>query len=375
MRIVHISDLHTGRLYSPSSLDPEIHWSWLLPFCSGMIGHAPNALIAAERFVVRMRSDDPSTVVALTGDLTAHGHPSEFGVASSFMGAGDGLALDQPSLEEPGWQNRTVPGNHDSWGGTGDGVPKWPWCVLGKSRLERRECSGGAPFVGDPMDLGDGWTLRFLGIDTDRNVNAPKVDTSRRISASGSFEDDLRGLARLLPQRERREIRVLMLHHCAEEGTLKQGALEVERPFQGVSLGSAKRLRHLVSSAHISSLLCGHLHTVLLQEQLKGLPVGYARCGTTSQQSPDHVAMQLLRMLRSQEAGFLVENGEQWTDLLVRRLFRSKNRTLLTHDLVPDGDRLIWSPKTWVLDSDAAVFRESSESEAPQWVFDEGGRL
>lgn len=350
MRIVHISDLHAGRQYTPTS-DPESHWMWAFPGFQGMIGHSLNALGAVEAFVERMRSEDPSTLVALTGDLTAHGHSSEFAVAAAFMGDADGLPFDQSALSEPLWQDRTIPGNHDSWGWSKSSIPHWPRCVTGACRPERQACTGQMPAVGDLIPIADDWTLRFLRLDTDRDVNDPPIDIIRRATAVGAFLQDIEELEQLLPKRQKREVRVLLLHHCAETGTDSIGPARVEK-WLGVRPSSVERLRKLVSDHHIDALLCGHLHTVLLKRRFRDLPVVYARCGTTAQQSPAHVAEPLLRSLR--------EAGVQPTADLLERFFKQQTLTLLTHDLIPDGDHLLWTPKTWVLDADAMAFKEDT---------------
>lgn len=272
---VHISDLHFGHL-DPVSQNAQAPGLWAKHSgFDGLLGHSYNSLRKLEDRFAQLRKDENARLI-VTGDITTIGHPNQFDMARSFLGG----VLQFPKgnrigLKESDWRDRAVPGNHDHWPGHAG--------IWGGPTTGLTTTFPVMPYVNNtPLSLSKDHVLRFMGIDTDADVN-PKG--TERFLAIGSFTTQLTSLAaklNLLPL-PTNEIRVLCLHHSQELNTfaLKMNAL------------SRDALHDFIIDYNIAVLLCGHVHTPPI---VKSFNVTHhtltmsgsfleARCGTTTQTS------------------------------------------------------------------------------------------
>lgn len=274
---VHVSDLHFGHLdpKSPGNANAPGLWAKHSGF-DGLLGHSYNSLRKLELFFDQMRRTENARLI-VTGDLTTVGHPSQFSMASNFLGSVLVFSAGRRiGLRSPDWKDRSVPGNHDHWPGSAQ--------IWGSPTAGLAGTFPSMPYVNDPpLTLSSGYTLRFMGINTDADVSPYGTD---RFLARGSFASHLTALSALLsglPIPSSDEIRVLCLHHSQ---ALRGVALEMDAR-------SRDALHDFIVDEDIAVLLCGHVHTPPLVKSFTATHSGVgtsasvleARCGTTSQMS------------------------------------------------------------------------------------------
>ncbi|HEX8139942.1 MAG TPA: metallophosphoesterase [Pyrinomonadaceae bacterium] len=275
---VHISDLHFGHL-DPVSLNAQAPGLWAKHSgFDGLLGHSYNSLRKLADCFLQMRKDEDARLI-VTGDLTTVGHPDQFDMAKMFLGGKLVFPKGSPiGLMATDWSERGVAGNHDHWPGhagiwggpTGGLISTFPTM----------------PYVNDPpLQLGKSHVLRFMGIDTDADVNPKGTD---RFLARGSFTSDLTKLENelnLLPLPAENEIRVLCLHHSQELNSIN--------PALQMDAVSRDALHDFIIDRDIAVLLCGHVHTPPVvkffnithrTQQMSGSFLE-ARCATTTQTS------------------------------------------------------------------------------------------
>jgi 3',5'-cyclic AMP phosphodiesterase CpdA len=306
---VHVSDLHFGHL-DPVTLNAKAPGLWAKHSAfDGLLGHSYNALRKLETFFDQMRRTENAQLI-VTGDLTTVGHPDQFAMASDFLGSILRFSRGRPiGLMEKHWTDRGVPGNHDHWPGHA-GIWGGPTHGLAAT-------FPAMPYFNDPpLSLPSGHVLRFMGIDTDADVDPYGTD---RFLARGSFTSHLGPLATSLSIPTDNEIRVLCLHHSQE--------------LRGVSLEmnalSRDALNDFIVDQDIAVLLCGHVHTPPLVKSFTATNLGTsvdfleARCGTTTQTSTLPYT---------------------WRTILGRRPKRVNRmpNSLLVHRLVMEGGDIYW---------------------------------
>jgi 3',5'-cyclic AMP phosphodiesterase CpdA len=313
MRIItflHISDLHICDV-DPATNDgtydalaPRL-WansSWF----DGLLGHSFAALKRLEQFLNNMRRDEQARLI-VTGDLTCTGSNAQFVRAREYLTARTALPGGGGSvgLQEAGWYSRGISGNHDQW-------PGHSW-IFGGPTPHLKACFPYFPVLSElPLALPDGTMLRlrFLGIDTDRDVGPYSRD---RFFARGLFTSQLGPAASAIGLPEPDQIRVLLLHHSPAHPQTSR-SLRIEA-------NSLSALKDFVVEQDIPILLSGHVHkyklhrTTLHHDALGPLDVLEARCGTTTQR--DSIP-------------------PQWTNIFGHR----PNRPLLPNSLVVH--RLFW---------------------------------
>ena len=337
--LVQLSDLHVGEpdLEGDGAVYSRL---WTRGAMTGMLGHDTAPLLVLEETLLPERRGRPDDVyVVTTGDLTAHGRPLQFDEARWCLGdAPEGAPapkrmVDPPRLGEATWAQRAIPGNHDRWPGHRETrLPLfWPHCALGESWPGYHAVCGAPPYVRDPVPIGGtGWSVRFLGVDTERDVDPTGP---YRLLAVGHFVSEIDELEGLLPAPERGEVRVLLLHHCREAEGLDHPITDESRA----------RLDRFVAEHRVHVLMSGHLHRPLAGlRTVGGRRVIYARCGTTSQQSPD-----TLRDLYR-------EPFSSW--------FPRKRtvRSVLTHTLRAGPGGLAWHVEGWDFNEDLLEFEPSA---------------
>jgi hypothetical protein len=272
----------------------------------GWQGHDDYALARLAEFVDDLKETEPAQLI-VTGDNTAWGKDSEFGLADAF------LATQLPSppfpstlgLSESDWKDRAIPGNHDHWGG---------YPVIGGPSSSLATHFPWLPFFIAPLvPLGSKHQLRFIGLNSDAEVGPLGP---ARVFALGKFKNAADALITSLPPVHPNEIRILLLHHSPES----------HGPFNYIRPQSRLRLFDLLRNHKIHILLTGHLH-----KQFLGLatvstahPMGAvleARCGTTTQvqsaklripglTSSKHVHSLLIHRLDFDGAGNIVWQSE-----------------------------------------------------------------
>lgn len=272
-QFLHLSDLHIGlpdekgdaRVLMPLAA---------LPWFDGLMGHSYNSLRKIEA-LFRKVSRSGRTDLIFTGDLTSNGHDNEFTAGSEYLDSDWTLPTGNfVGLRCPAWKELAVPGNHDHW----PGAPT----IFGPPQPSLTTTFKRTPYYNDPIRLATGHTLRFIGIDTDRDVN-PHL--WQRLFARGSFISELNELETNgpgLPLPEEGEIRALLLHHSVDWPDY----------VLGVAATSRKALLEFCVQAGISVLLCGHTHEVALKtmevNHLKfgrPTPVVQACCGSSSRRT------------------------------------------------------------------------------------------
>lgn len=308
---VHVSDLHFGHL-DPVSLNAKAPGLWAKHSgFDGLLGHSINSLRKLELFFDQLRRTEDARLI-VTGDLTTVGHPDQFTMASSFLGGILRFSRGRPvGLMAHDWRDRGVPGNHDHWPGHAG--------IWGSPTSGLTTTFPHLPYVNNPpLSLPSGHELRFMGIDTDADVNPYRRD---RFLARGSFTTQLSSLAAMLSIPTANEIRVLCLHHSQEQRgiSLEMNAL------------SRDALNDFIVDQNIAVLLCGHIHTPALIQSFTATHLGLgtsadfleARCGTTTQTSTLPYT---------------------WRNILGRRPRRVNRRpnSLLVHRLVLEGAEIYW---------------------------------
>jgi 3',5'-cyclic AMP phosphodiesterase CpdA len=275
LTVVHISDLHFGSV-DPQTMDAEI--PLLCRVCPGLFdglqGHCYRVATQLDRFFGLLAHEAPLLVV--TGDITACGGKDEYSTARAYLAS----ELDPPSgnyvgLRCPTWNRHSVSGNHDNWPGKRT--------VLGP-RLEcRDETFRSMPFSEQHVvELRNGYTISFLGIDTDADV---RHSGWQRFSAQGAFLSQLEKLAKKLAAPAEKEVRLLLLHHSTQYRS--------RLPIMRISETSKAALDRFVAEHNVRILLCGHVHipkiTCFEVPMGRGHIVLEARCGATIKKTLDAV--------------------------------------------------------------------------------------
>lgn len=306
--LVHISDLHIGTL-DPITADAETERFWAkLKWFEGFLGHSALAMQRLESCFDTLRREEEARLVT-TGDLTAFGSRDQFQVATDFLGGSAKMGCrGRIGLHVADWKRYAIPGNHDHW----PGKPR----LRGASTAAFARVFNFIPYSNRTLNLGGGQCLRFIGIDTDADVR-PK--SRQRILAQGVFANSLEQLRAEVPDPDRNEIRVLLMHHSylAPKNRLK--ALQIVEH-------SRSALNDFLIEKDIAIVLTGHIHDPLVDRftataKSQALNVIEARCGTTTQITslPDDMTTLLGRPPRWPNR----ENS-----LLVHRIYRDADKTI-----------------------------------------------
>lgn len=331
---VHVSDLHFGTL-DPSSLSAANRWWMTLPYLNGYLGHSERAIWALDRRFSELRKSDGAGLI-VTGDLTSCGKASEFGLFDDFAGSDPpSSALRFLGLRMPGWKDRAIPGNHDHWPGAltifGPPDPTLYWFFPDLPRLSA------------PLNLGHGYKLRFMWIDSDIDVGAYS-DT--RFRARGSFRAHLEILEAELKKYppEEKEIRALAIHHSPtyEAPRHKVRSLQINGRSRG-------RLMQFIIDHRIGVVLCGHIHNVpyvqpeMASHEGRSALFLEARCGSTSQARPSDLIPEVKAKLRA---------------LGVR--FSEHTNSLLVHRIIEEQGKAHWQTEIYLLNP--AAFEKPAQS-------------
>lgn len=320
---IHISDLHLG-LMDPAtgnaivpSLVPMIRFK----FFDGLWGHRARLLKILADFVADQRTKAAAggyeCRLLVTGDMTSFSHADQWTSADQFLGRALTLLSGmQWGLRDAYWASRAVSGNHDQWPGhpspigthAAGSVPP----MLARFRRDL------ATVDDPPLTLGEDVTVRFIRIDTDRDIGP---HSGERLKAWGSFvsqlDDAERHFSHLLDKPG--EIRVLLLHHSRQHHSWRLRMDEV----------SQKRLDAFLFRHRIHVVLCGHCHKVAISERSiwtlndPSTPhkVLDAQCGTTTRRDEWPPHLHILRVL----------------------LGRPEPNTLLVHTIeMADDGRVCW---------------------------------
>ncbi len=263
--LLQISDLHIGSPKAIDKLDPGI--SRLLPFVpfgERLTPHDQRSLDHLAEFCdsVREACEDRGVAfrVVNAGDHTQYGAPEQFDAAMRYY-----LPSSDPtysSLREPGWDQQSVPGNHDHWPGINFslGAPTGPIQAY-ISSFHRT--------AGESLSSRH---RRWIFVDSDCDVkpNPWLAPISSRFWAIGSFVSQLKAI--VLQPREPDEIRVLVIHHTMDQSTRE----------------SRRELSKFLVVHEIGILITGHTHQPRIRrfaETWDGRTqeVLETNCGTTAQ--------------------------------------------------------------------------------------------
>ena len=310
---VQISDLHIGEI-DPGSGDAQVsglakvalqNSSWF----DGLMGHHGVALQDLEVFCADLTADGEEFRLIVTGDFTQCGGVTELETAKKYLV--DSVDLSPPNQILTGLRlgeiELIIPGNHDHWGGFWQpvgGKPSNYQNVLGKS----------TPRVHQPIRLGNGRDVVFIGIDSDADIHP---DSAERGLALGHFVSNLMD-PRARPARGRSgaEIRMMLIHHSWNQSgtTLKMDPR------------SKQALGQFLFTNDVKAILTGHSHAPLLHPftvatSNGSVDVQELRAGTTTQH--DHVPLNWLNLL-----GQVPKRNWPQNSLLLHRVFEQGDATV-----------------------------------------------
>jgi hypothetical protein len=252
------------------------------PFLDGLLGHDVEALIALYDLFNKLRLDpneiDPELLI--TGDFTQLGKDDQFGVVFRFL---NGETESAPCLNCEDWNakgpsqdeirsRRAIAGNHDFWRGKLPFVAAMPLVKGNQSVALKVHFDTGTHFS-HPIPLGDNFHLRFVGVNSDHNV---EFGSWNQILARGSFADALSNLK--IPPAEDKEIRVMLIHHSPSFKDPK---------YLYIYEDSLNALRSFGEANGICLILTGHTHEygIFNLQEVRGWnqQVWEMRCGTATQ--------------------------------------------------------------------------------------------
>lgn len=266
---VQVSDLHFG-IPDQTSNSAPLRTTWeTCAWFDGLLGHDFLALLHLEAFFERLQEDEDARLI-VTGDVTRSGNVDEIDLADAFLRDTYTFPNGQVvGLNDSGWAELAVPGNHDHWPGTG-GIFGGPSPAV----LNHFLANGSAVTI----PLARGYSITFLKIDSDSDVVNIGWD---RLWARGDFVSQVTALDADLSTipLATKEVRVLLLHHSLSR--------------RGLSLSANPRSRtavaRLLSKHGVALVLNGHTHVPLVS-QLSPKIAGVTQetlevtCGTTTQQ-------------------------------------------------------------------------------------------
>lgn len=308
---MHISDLHFGTL-NLSSLNAANAWWMRFPVLDGFLGHSERALVRLDQRFAELKKTEQARLI-ITGDLTTCGKNSEFQLFDDYAGANPSLkSMKYMGLRNPGWRTTAIPGNHDHWPGTIK--------IFGSPLGMVHKIFNDLPRVSPLQDLGDGFQIRFIWINSDVDVGHR---SSHRGLARGCCVSHCDTLEGQIPPRVDREIRVLCLHHSPTYQANAQSlwALELDQR-------SRDRVAEFILDHQISVVLCGHLHSPPYVDSALAISKGRhadfleARCGSTSQIKRSDLDPSVIQILRSLN----ILPRERTNSLLVHRIFEENGR-------------------------------------------------
>ena len=281
LTIVQISDLHFGDLTASgddADLDAAAEAWWQLnSIFDGYLGHSGDALRHLNARFAQLR-DDEHAMLVISGDLTAVGSDTQFGLARSYLertitlSTGHQIGLGVSNV----LAYTAVPGNHDHWPGTRATFPR-SLVMFGASKHV------GTVFPTLPvvppaplrLPLTKKCFLSLAGIDGDADVHAFGPG---RFWGRGHFVSALSRLNGLYSTAAQDEVRVLLLHHSPQNNSFTLGLTDRSR----------QALAQFIRQNEVSVILTGHMHVArgkVYGERRGGTrwDVLEGRCGTTTQ--------------------------------------------------------------------------------------------
>lgn len=277
---IHVSDLHFGNI-NDKTLDSKVlpYFQGCLPVIfDGLLGHGYRQIVKLDEFVSsrvdELGEDGVKTKLIVTGDLTAFGGLGHFKIGEDYLG--DKLKLPKGrgdiGLKFSDWKDLAVPGNHDNWPGIA--FPFGSATSALQSTLLRM------PISGKVVDLVNNRRLRFIGINTDADVDPY---SAHRFLARGSFKSEIYRLRSALPAiPSKEEIRIILLHHSLSyRSSSPLRAMEIDKE-------SLEDLESFIQDYHVKVILSGHIHETSIsiypiKRAAKAYSIFEVQCGTTSQ--------------------------------------------------------------------------------------------
>lgn len=312
LTLLQVSDIHVA---SPSGTSGDGRVPRLMSQTSlldGLAGHEYRSLVLIRRLHRRLVRRQPYRLV-VTGDLTAAGRSSEHLNGSSYLFNRWQLGAQGVGLHASRARTYLIPGNHDHWPGNGFSI--------GPPRPEFDTTYGAFPAVPSAIRLSDGWSVRFILVDSDSDVSPVSAD---RLFARGRFSSQLVTAEEQLDPEKGREIRVLLLHHSPR----------VPGYVMSISRACRKALDEFIVRNGIDVVLSGHTHTALVEPVVASNDAGQryaylsATCGTSAQ---------------------LSRWPYDWSEpLRGRRRGRHVSNSVLLHTVLILGAHALWSTETLV---------------------------
>ena len=291
-------------------------WWCKYPALSGYFGHCGRALRYLNEEVVRIRAEEPNSLLLVTGDLTAYAAKDQFETALAYLhdqitlsqGRKLGLQLGRDAV-------KMIPGNHDQWSGK-EAQKLTDLVMYGGPSGEFRNTFPAMPVVLVEQPLSKDRKLVIVGIDTDAGLSASSPD---RFLARGSFVHQLDQAEDLLDDDGEKQLRVLMLHHSR---------MHRHKLVCGIDRKSQTALEQFIRRHRISVLLTGHVHVCdseveTVRHENSKWWLYESRCGTTTQRSSAPLGCPDMKL---QPNSFLVhridEVADQLLHLVQRRFLR-----------------------------------------------------
>ncbi len=239
---VHISDLHFG-LIDSDTFDAEACQLWaMIPKFDGLLGHRYSSLVLLERFFGGKLKDDLPLLI-VTGDITSKGHEEEFRIANDYLGDElefpDHSSVGLATADWKNWKGWAIPGNHDHWPGHNT--------VLGRPTDAFKNCFMNLPAITELQIPSTSYRIRFLRIDTDRDVSYYWLD---RFNARGCFVSELKALSEMIRDLPPASVTVLCLHHSQAKAGYSLA----------IDIKSRDALNNFIIDNEVSVLLSGHIH-------------------------------------------------------------------------------------------------------------------
>jgi 3',5'-cyclic AMP phosphodiesterase CpdA len=328
---LHISDLHFGDAGPWTQRLSQL--SFVGRWAKGLYGHdfKPLEALPDLRDETTASTDLDLPRLMFTGDLTRVGAPIEFRLGDQYLSDTADVGGAFPlGMNESNWNRIAVSGNHDYWPGASI-FPVYPPSnpVASQKRdATFRTC----PFVEQVRIPDSPYMIRFIGIDTDADTNwiMRKLGRGHFLSQLEHLDQDPNRLPPYQSDGENREIRVLLLHHSQETDRSRFSLPQI----LNIHRSSAHELRAFIVRHRISVVLSGHIHAPKIKrrrhDDWEHLD---ARCGTTAQKPVG------------------AKNDLSKSKFDYKRDLSLKH-TALVHQLLEEGDRLVWKTTTHVFTPD-----------------------
>jgi 3',5'-cyclic AMP phosphodiesterase CpdA len=274
--VIQVSDLHFGEKFTNEEGWWRRNVSGRIPTYRGLFPHSFQRVVAlsirVKQVVSRRRQDNVPTVVAITGDLTRGGAPSEFVIANTYLRAelhatttvGLGLGNKNRRIVRPGKVGLfVVPGNHDVWGRKSRDETNFSKYFQYKYPSECLIETGSRPIV-------------LYGVDSTKTNDIENALARGRILPA-ELEAVLEAVSR---NSSRMPVNIVCLHHPINDPQ-EGGISDVQKLHDREKISSD----FLAAGVHL--VIAGHVHRFYANALLEPHVPNHAVAGTASRQHSD----------------------------------------------------------------------------------------